>query len=397
MRTPGATAEVTRRRVMDAAVQLFAQRGYAATGVRELAAQAGLTGPALYHYVGTKEDLLVAIMRSTTEPLLLAGRSAVADQREPAAQLAILVELHVWVHATRPQATLVADTELRALSPARRKEIVSLRDRYQALWRSVVRAGVEAGSFEVADERIATIALLELCTGVTHWYRPGGRMRLDELCATHADLALATVRARRGRRTLRREEPLVAGAGRRTQRTPRLTPGSSKRGVRSSSGPGHPNRRSSMLSIRKATVVLASGALLAAASAPAAFAQSGTADYPSDTATQSERPAKSGNRAKRARKLTTAQLTAVATRLGVTVEALKAAQAKVKAATAATEARETKAQTDALLAAELGVTAEQVRAAFASVEPQRRSGSRGDCNGAGQSGTGQGADYPTGV
>jgi hypothetical protein len=61
------------------------------------------------------------------------------------------------------------------------------------------------------------------------------------------------------------------------------------------------------------------------------------------------------------------QLTTVATRLGTTLEALTAAQATVKAATAATDARETKAQKDALLAAELNVTVAQLRAALASV------------------------------
>jgi AcrR family transcriptional regulator len=206
MRPPGATAEVTRRRVTDAAVRLFAQKGYAATGIRELAAAAGLTGPALYHYVGTKEDLLVTIMRSTIEPLIAAGRAAINEAPHPSGRLAALVELHVWLHATRPMATLIADTELRALGPDRRREIVALRDRYQSLWRSVVHAGRGVGEFDVADERVTTIALLELATGVTHWYRPGGRMALADLCAIHADLALALVRARRGRRAVRRED-----------------------------------------------------------------------------------------------------------------------------------------------------------------------------------------------
>ena len=43
----------------------FARDGYAATGIRQLAEEAGLTSAALYHYMGSKEDLLVAIMRST--------------------------------------------------------------------------------------------------------------------------------------------------------------------------------------------------------------------------------------------------------------------------------------------------------------------------------------------
>lgn len=202
MRTPGATAEVTRPRILDAAVRLFAGKGFAATGVRELAAEAGITGAALYHYVGTKDDLLVEIMRSAIEPLLEAAAEAVAEQETPEAQLASIVELHVWMHGARPLATIVADTELRALAGERRDEMIALRDRYEALWRGVVEAGARSGRFEVADVPIAAIALIELCNGVAHWYRPGGRIPLDEVCAIHADLALAAVRAPLRRRDL---------------------------------------------------------------------------------------------------------------------------------------------------------------------------------------------------
>ena len=126
---------------------------------------------------------------------------------------------------------------------------------------------------------------------------------------------------------------------------------------------------------------------------------SGSADYPSDTSTQTSKPAKRGKPGKRPRRLTSAQLSAVAAKLGVSVDALKAAQTKAKAAADATDARETPAQMDELLATLLGVTAAQVREAFASVAPQRRGegGGRGDCPGkppAAGSGSGAGADYP---
>jgi AcrR family transcriptional regulator len=215
MRTPGASAAVTRPRLLAAAVRLFAQKGFAATGIRELAAEAGITGAALYHYVGTKDDLLVEIMRSTTEPLFEAAEAAVAEYEAPEAQLASVVELHVWMHGARPLATLVADTELRALAGERRTEIVALRDRYQALWRQVLEGGVSAGRFDVADVPVTTIALIELCTGVAHWYRPSGRMQLVELCATHADLALGTARAHRGRRAVRRADLELPAPGER--------------------------------------------------------------------------------------------------------------------------------------------------------------------------------------
>jgi hypothetical protein len=120
-----------------------------------------------------------------------------------------------------------------------------------------------------------------------------------------------------------------------------------------------------MKSVRSMTAILATATLAAGAAAPVASAQ--TATYPTDPSGE-QRSANHGKRGKKKpRRLSDAQLTRVATALGTTLEALKAAQAAVKTATAATEIRETRAQHDALLAAELDVTVTQLRAAFASV------------------------------
>jgi AcrR family transcriptional regulator len=205
-RTPGANADDTRQRIYAAALRLFALRGFAAVGIRDLAREAGLTTGALYHYMGTKEDLLVDIMRSTIVPLTNAGTDLLDAYERPEMQLAALVELHVWVHGGRGTATLITDTEVRSLTEPQAAQVMKVRDEYEDLWRVVVDRGVTASIFDAVDARVATIALLELCTGVAHWYRPGGRLSLQELCEMHADLALATVRAKRGNRRIRRAD-----------------------------------------------------------------------------------------------------------------------------------------------------------------------------------------------
>ncbi len=206
MRTVGSNHAETQERVHAAALRLFARKGFAATGIRELAEEAGLSSAALYHYMGTKEDLLVSIMRSTIEPLLVAGYAILASGEPSENQIATIVETHVWVHGSQPLATKITDSEVRALRGDRLTEVMELRDAYDAIWRRIVAKGVTESRFEVLDERVATLALLELCTGVSDWYRPSGRLGLDELCAIHTDLAFAVLRARRGRRPLRRSD-----------------------------------------------------------------------------------------------------------------------------------------------------------------------------------------------
>jgi len=133
--------------------------------------------------------------------------------------------------------------------------------------------------------------------------------------------------------------------------------------------------------IRTTVAILSCTALLGGLAVPA-FAQDTTGTYPTDSADPSQTQKPKHKKGKRhGGRLTDAQLTKVATKLGTTLEALKAARAEVKAAVRATEAHETRAQEDALLASKLDVTVEKLRAAFASVAPARgeHRGGRGGC------------------
>lgn len=203
MRPPGATREATLERLNAAAVELFAQRGFAATGIRDIAAAAKLTSSSLYEYMDTKDDLLVDIMRATIEPLAEAGRALAADAASPEWLLAALTQNHVWFHAIRPHQAMVTDTELRSLDGERRTAVVAMRDRYESVWRSAVRVGVDDAVFDLDDVEVGARSLISLCTGIGGWYRPGGRLSIERLCATHVDLTLAAVRAQRSGHPIR--------------------------------------------------------------------------------------------------------------------------------------------------------------------------------------------------
>lgn len=191
------TDETTRERVLRASLELFAEKGFNGTGIRDLAGAAGLTTSTLYHYMANKDDLLVEIMVGAISPLKQAGKRILAEISEPAAALCTLVEHHVWLHATERLACIVTDTEVRALSGERRDRMLELRDAYEALWRQAVTAGVDAGSFQAEMPGLAARALLQMATGVSHWFSPSGKLRLDQLCRLYSDGSLGLLRARR--------------------------------------------------------------------------------------------------------------------------------------------------------------------------------------------------------
>ena len=188
--------------IRQAAVSLFAERGFAATGIREVGRAAGLNSATLYHYASGKEELLAGIMRTGLEELLRAGREALAHGSDPAVQLARLVLAHVATEAVNPLTSRVTDTEVRALTGENRAQIIALRDDYEALFARVLTRGRRAGEFQITDLQVARLALVEMCNGVALWYRPDGRLSVAELQDRFVELACRLA----GSRIVRREE-----------------------------------------------------------------------------------------------------------------------------------------------------------------------------------------------
>lgn len=167
--------------VQQAAVSLFAKQGFAATGIRELGAAAGINSATIYHYVGSKEDLLVSVMRDCLNEMIRSGSEALRASSEPAIQLAGLIAAHVGFTGTNQLTARVAEYEMRALSEANLPAMQGLRDEYEALFAQVLERGTRVGDFNTDDLAMARLAIMEMGTGVAHWFRPDGRLALGEV------------------------------------------------------------------------------------------------------------------------------------------------------------------------------------------------------------------------
>jgi AcrR family transcriptional regulator len=202
----GSAKRSTKRRIEDAALHLFAARGFEATGIRDIADEAGISTAALYHYMGSKDELLVDFMLVSMTQLTRVAQEALAGAEGPAGELACLVGVHVGFHALDSQRSLVADDELRALSEEAFARVIRLRDDYERLWADVLERGERSGVFRLADARITRLALLEMCNGVARWFSDKGPLTTAELADAFTDLALAMVSAQSNRRPLRRAD-----------------------------------------------------------------------------------------------------------------------------------------------------------------------------------------------
>ncbi|MBZ6172872.1 TetR/AcrR family transcriptional regulator [Streptomyces olivaceus] len=183
------------RRLLVAAVEAFAERGYHATTTRDIAGRAGMSPAALYIHYKTKEELLHRISRIGHERALAILRTAAEGEGSAAQRLADAVGSFVRWHAGRRTTARVVQYELDALGPEARDEILALRRRVDAEVRGIVEDGVASGEFDVPDAKGTTLAILSLCIDVARWFNVNGPRTPDEIGALYADLVLRMVGA----------------------------------------------------------------------------------------------------------------------------------------------------------------------------------------------------------
>ena len=155
-----------------------------------MAKDSGVTTAALYHHMGSKQGLLLNIMRDTMHALIADARDALREAEGPAEELHALASAHVLFNGRNQLAALVSDGEIRSLDPPNRASIVLLRDSYEELWEGVIRRGVELGAFEIADQRLYRLAVIQMVNGVTYWYVPAAAASLRSIAARHGEFAL---------------------------------------------------------------------------------------------------------------------------------------------------------------------------------------------------------------
>lgn len=188
--------EVSRRQAIeDVASDLFRERGYAATSIRDIARALSVQGASLYAHVTSKEDVLWAIVdRAATrfERAAAVAEAEAAERRpgDPAEALAALVRSHIGVLTEHVAETGVFVHEWRALGPDRRAAILARRDAYQARFRRRIDDGISIGAFAMTDPSIAASTILSAINGVATWYDPRGRLPAGRIEDHLVDLSL---------------------------------------------------------------------------------------------------------------------------------------------------------------------------------------------------------------
>ena len=190
---PRGTLNVARwNEILEAAGEVFHEKGYTAARIEDIAARVGILKGSLYYYIESKEDLLFALsdqahssgVESIAEPPELAGADAPTRLGDFVRRWCVVLD------ANPPYAT-VAEREVGRLRGDRYDQVMAKRNQLHGFVRSIIEQGIAEGSFDPSiDPGVATNALFEMMNGTRHWFRQDGRMTTLDIAQWYRDFIL---------------------------------------------------------------------------------------------------------------------------------------------------------------------------------------------------------------
>ena len=174
-RKQGSHSEITGPKVHAAALRLFAEQGYAAVSMRQIAAEVGVQAGALYLYTADKQALLFDLMRGHLDDLAAGWQAIVLPAGAPE-RLEAFVRFHLRFHLGRPEAAALVHMERRSLSAENLAAVEAMVARQMLVLENILDAGHSEGAFQIPDSKVATLAVMSMLTGATTGFREGGRL-----------------------------------------------------------------------------------------------------------------------------------------------------------------------------------------------------------------------------
>jgi len=185
--------------ILNRAMQLIDERGFANLSLGEIADEIGIKREGLYYYYKNRFDILLAIVTPTAEELVSRLKDILTEDVAPSVKLRRAIENHLIRFERAHTQTRIA---LRDTYFQENEEVLSkmrpIWESYGDLWIRLVREGQKMKVFRSdIDARVAAFGILGMCNWISRWYNPKKRIGVRELINSYSNLALGGIQADR--------------------------------------------------------------------------------------------------------------------------------------------------------------------------------------------------------
>jgi AcrR family transcriptional regulator len=180
-----------REELLRVSARLFREKGFDGTTIRDISSAAGMHSGSPFYHFKTKQDILVAVMEQGLAEGLRKTEEVMALPLPPEQKLVRLIRAQLGTIVEEGSDFIpVLLHDWRSLSPANRRHIVALKDRYDALWQQVIDDLQRLG-YMPGDAQLVRLLILGAVNWTARWYRGGGRLSLDKVAEDAARLFLS--------------------------------------------------------------------------------------------------------------------------------------------------------------------------------------------------------------
>jgi TetR/AcrR family transcriptional regulator, fatty acid metabolism regulator protein len=187
-----------RQRILDAAVQVFARKGFSASRISDVASAAGIADGTVYLYFESKDDILIKLFDEVMGVHIDAARQEIARVEDAAARLRVIADHHLGLLGRNPELAVVFQVELRQSTKFMDLFTASWLKEYFDLVEAAIESGQKQGTLrEDLSRKLATHAFFgALDAIVTSWVLARNAFDLTELAGPVVELFLTGASAR---------------------------------------------------------------------------------------------------------------------------------------------------------------------------------------------------------
>jgi TetR/AcrR family transcriptional regulator, cholesterol catabolism regulator len=182
--------------IAQAAIRLFEKKGYHATSVQDIADEVGLQKGSLYHYISSKEDLLMKITHQSITNFNKTLEKIINLDLPVREKFSMAIESHLNSLTSNLQMSVVLLREAFSLGEEQHQVIQEATDRYLELWTNILDEGLKTGEFQHTDSRLTALAILGSCNWVYRWFNPNGALSAKEVANVFSNIFLKGIEKR---------------------------------------------------------------------------------------------------------------------------------------------------------------------------------------------------------
>jgi AcrR family transcriptional regulator len=181
---------ISRDLILESAAQVFCKKGYNGATMSDIAKAVGLQKPTLYHHFGSKQEILAELLDRAMTIVTENMAQVMQQDFPPDEKIKIAMRTYLQVLCEQPDLSSVLLLEYRSLEKDLYKRHIHNRDKFEKMWRDLVKQGIDSGQLRSESVSMTVWALLGVMNWTITWYRPDGKLSAGEISDLFSSLFL---------------------------------------------------------------------------------------------------------------------------------------------------------------------------------------------------------------